>query len=214
MWIRRLLQLSGIGAALALAIWAIDGWTARRTVQPAAASPDSAELERLRQRVLALEAREVVRRTGPAGVLEGPRALTAPASEIAPAEDANATPQLSAKGGPPERRGAQYGEFLEYMFEQDGSAAPWSRTKEDELRDALSAYPDTTLHTLSCRSTLCRLEVGFATGEAAKVFADRLTLSSALANASSFVKTVRDEQGRSMGAVLLVAPEGQSLPLL
>lgn len=146
-----------------------------------------------------------------------PRPRDVNASAASPVRDV--PPRPTAEGAaerPVPRRisGQEYGEFLQFSFEQEPIDVGWARDMERSIHGALAKLPDIRVVGAECKSVACRFEVAYGTRAAAETFETDYVQLEPFSNTGAFVQRVRGSDGKPSGAKIIFARRGHSLPTL
>ena len=157
------LVLAALGSCLAasLAFW---------TVGPgkhAASGGDRAqhgEIQALQQRLQQLEAAQLPRRGISSGLAPGANAAEGPEREAS-----DPSPEEAALAVPPPTTRERYDD-LEAKFSKESIDRSWAATTEAQLTQVVGKFAKTKLLGVSCRSSMCRVELEFPNLDAREEF--------------------------------------------
>lgn len=141
-----------------------------------------------------------------------------PASAAADAEvDARLDPATPSPASEPPPTMEQLSENLQDTFEEHGDDPAWSRGAEQQIREGFYSSIDgrTSLSSVHCNSTMCRIESDHDDMASFQTFAEGTVLNpgNGLWNGAIFTAVVDGEDDdRSVTALTFIAREGEPLP--
>jgi hypothetical protein len=159
-WHWLVLAAGGSCLAASLAFWAVGPG---RHAASGGDRAQHAEIQGLQQRLQQLEAAQVQQRGISAGLA---RANTAAGPQP---EASDPSPEEAAPAVPPPTTRERYDD-LEAKFSKESIDRSWAATTEAQLTQVVHQFAKTKLLGVSCRSTMCRVEVEFPNLDAREEF--------------------------------------------